>query len=167
MGTSSDANFHRSLASAPAMPLWLPVFGPLMRSVWALVLSATILSEVLPIPPMSLTLYCVYCATKAVLFLAVGYLTPLAFWRCDHRGFIAVAACSCGFEVLQSLVSQGHAFHWYEMILKMVLIIIGFGVALEARDERRILHGPIRIRLVSPLFRRLPAGANSNYEAQK
>jgi hypothetical protein len=40
--------------------------------------------------------------------------------------------------------------------LEMVLIIIGFGFALEARDERRILHGPIRIRLVSPLFARLP-----------
>jgi hypothetical protein len=156
MGTSFDPNYQRSLSSAMASPLWLPVFGPLMRSVWAAVLAATIVSEVLPIRPMSLALYCVYCATKAVLFLAVGYLTPLAFWRCDHRGFFVVAACSCIFEILQTLVSHGHAFHWYEMIWKMVLIIIGFGVALEARDERRILHGPIRIRLVSPLFARLP-----------
>jgi hypothetical protein len=128
-----------------------------MRSVWTVVLVATVLSEVLPLPAMSLSLYCVYCVKKAVLFVAVGYLTPLAFWRCDHRGFIVVAACSCLFEILQGLVSQGHAFHWYEMILKMVLIVIGFGDALVARDERWILHGPIRIQLVSPLFARLPA----------
>ena len=156
MAISSDANSLPSLSSAPS-PLSLPVFGPLMRSIWAVVLVATILSEVLPLPPMSLALYCFYCATKAVLFVAVGYLTPLAFWRCDHRGFIVVAVCSCAFEVLQTLVSQGHAFHWYEMILKMVLIIIGFGGALVARDERKLLHGPIRIQLVSPLFARLPA----------
>ena len=158
MGISTDANCHRSLLSVPAAPLWLPVFGPLMRSIWAVVLSATILSEVLPLPPMALALFCTYCATKAALFVAVGYLTPLAFWRCDHRGFFVVAVCACLFEILQTLVSHGHAFHWYEMILKMVLIIIGFGIALEARDERRILHGPVRIRLVSPLFARLPAG---------
>jgi L-asparagine transporter-like permease len=135
-----------------------------MRSVWGAVLVATILSEVLPPPTTSLTVYCLYCTTKIVLFLAVGYLTPLAFWRCDHRGLFVVALCSCLFEVLQSLVSQGHAFHWYEMILKMILIIFGFAVALEARDERRILHGPMRIRLVSPLFARLPVGANADHE---
>jgi len=140
----------------PGPALWLPVFGPFVRFIWMVVLTATVLSEVVPIPPMSLTLFCSYCAAKAVLFLAAGYLTPLAFWRCDHRGFIVVAACSCMFEIVQTFISHGHAFHWYEMILKVVLILVGFAAALEARDEQRILDGPIRIQLASPLFARLP-----------
>jgi hypothetical protein len=156
MRTPTNANCNPSVSRVPAGAVWLPVFGLLVRSIWVVVLLATVLSEVLPLPPMSLALFLTYCATKAILFLAVGYLTPLAFWRCDHRGFIVVAACSCVFEILQTFISHGHAFHWYEMILKVVLILVGFAAALEARDEQRILDGPVRIQLASPLFARLP-----------
>src|SRR5271170_7148502 len=130
MGNATNANYNPSASRMPAVALWLPVFGLLVRSIWVVVLLATVLSEVLPLPPMSLTLFLTYCATKAVLFVAVGYLTPLAFWRCDHRGFIVVAACSCVFEILQTFIAHGHAFHLYAMILKVVLILIGFATAL-------------------------------------
>jgi hypothetical protein len=146
-------NYPGTLAKAPAEPLSLRVFGPLVRSIWLVVLTATVLSEVVSIPPMTHMLFYSYCGTKAILFLAVGYLTPLAFWRFDDRGFLA-AAVSAGFvETLQGAVGHGHSFHWYELGVKLALIFFGFALALEARYERRILHGPIRIQLISPHFR--------------
>ena len=88
MGTHSNTNYSGILSNAPAVPLCLPVFGPTVRSIWAVVLTATVLSEVLPIPHMTPVSFYSYCAGKAVMFLAVGYLTPLAFWRFDDRGFL-------------------------------------------------------------------------------
>jgi hypothetical protein len=153
MGTHSNTNYSGILSNAPAVPLCLPVFGPTVRSIWAVVLTATVLSEVLPIPHMTLVSFYSYCAGKAVMFLAVGYLTPLAFWRFDDRGFLAAAACAAFVETLQGIVGRGHSFHWYEMGVKLMLIFLGFVLALEARYERRILHGRLRIQLVSPHFR--------------
>ena len=153
MGAPSNMNYLGTLSKTPAVPLLLPVFGPMVRSIWAVVLTATVLSEVLPIPPMTPVSFYSYCAGKAVMFLVVGYLTPLAFWRFDDRGFLAAAACATFVETLQGIVGHGHSFHWYEMGVKLMLIFFGFVLALEARYERRILHGPLRIQLVSPHFR--------------
>jgi len=57
-------------------------------------------------------------------------------------------------ESLQGL-SRGHRFTWFELGAKLCLIFIGFSFSLDARYERAIRFGPLRIALIGP---HLPPG---------
>jgi len=130
----------------------LKVFTPALRIVWAAIVAVTVVAEVLllptnpPLPPIPHYAYKVF---KLILFVAVGYLAPLAFWRFNalNRGIMLAAVSSIGVETLQGIIGQGHSFHWYEMLLKLGLILFGFALALDARYERQISAGPIHVRL--------------------
>jgi hypothetical protein len=131
----------------------LRVFTPTLRTVWVAIVAVTIVSEVLllptnpPLPPLPHYSYKIF---KLLLFIAVGYLAPLAFWRFNalNRGIMLAAVSAMGVETLQGLIGRGHSFHWYEMLLKLGLIVLGFTLALDARYERQISAGPLRIRLI-------------------
>jgi hypothetical protein len=129
------------------------VFTPTLRVVWIAIVAVTIVSEVLllptnpPLPPIPHYSYKIF---KVLLFIAVGYLAPLAFWRFNalNRGIMLAAASAMGVETLQGLIGRGHSFHWYELLLKLGLILLGFALALDARHERQISAGPFHISLV-------------------
>ena len=91
-----------------------------------------------------------YCAAKLVFFIAIGFLAPLAFWRFNalNRGILLAAISAAAVESLQGVLHHGHSFHWYELLIKLALILLGFALALDARYERKISIGPVHIQLV-------------------
>jgi hypothetical protein len=52
-------------------------------------------------------------------------------------------------EVLQGKIGNGHRFSFVELVAKIMLISLGFVVALEARYQRAIIIGKWRVRLTS------------------
>ncbi len=128
----------------------LRVFTRTSRALWFSLAAITILLEAIPIPPMSPALFYTYCAGKAILFISLGYVAPLAFWSFNalNRGIIFAALSACCVETLQGLLGHGHSFHWYELLVKLVLILLGFALALNDRYDHEINIGPIRVRLV-------------------
>ena len=135
--------------SGNSRELHLRVFSPTAKAVWAVIVSLTIITEIMPIPLMSPIPFYSYKAAKVICFLALGYLAPLAFWRFNalNRGILLAAISAACVESLQGLLHRGHSFHWYELFVKLALILFGFALALDARYERMILIGPIHIRL--------------------
>jgi hypothetical protein len=118
--------------------------------IWLIIFALTIVSEVYPFPLIPpLPFYSIWC-TKLLLFLVLGYLAPLAFWRFNalNRGILLAAGSAALVEVLQGILGHGHAFHWYELLIKLALILPGFIVGLEAVHDQQILIGPWRIAFI-------------------
>ncbi len=128
----------------------LRVFTRGLRIIWLLIAAVTILLEIIPIPPMAPVPFYAYCAGKALLFALLGFLAPLTFWPFNqlNRGIALAAISACAVETLQGLVQHGHSFHWYELIIKLAIILFGFSLALNARYDRQISLGPLRVRLI-------------------
>ena len=128
----------------------IPVFRPATKLVWAILISVTVITEVMPIPPMPRLPFYLYYAAKLVCFIAVGFLAPLAFWRFNalNRGILLAGISATFVESLQGTLRYGHSFHWYELLGKLILILIGFALALDARYERRISIGPFHLLLL-------------------
>jgi hypothetical protein len=118
--------------------------------VWLAIVITTIFLEVMP-AHFEPALFYTYKCTKGVLFIALGYVTPLTFWRFNalNRGLIFAAASSATVELLQGFIGNGHKFSWLELVAKLAIIASGFILALDARYEREIAVGGLRIRLVS------------------
>lgn len=128
------------------------IFGLTVRLLWVTIVLLTVLSETLPAPQTTPAPFYAYVALKGVGFVLVGYLAPLAFWRfnaLNHGVLYAVLSASL-VESLQALIGHGHRFRWYELVLKLVLLLFGFIVALDARYERAIRLGPVIIRFEWP-----------------
>ena len=84
--------------------------------------------------------------------MVIGILTPLAFWRFNalNRGLLYAALSAAFVETLQAIVNRGHsghAFHWYELAVKLVLILFGFSIGLDIRYERQFKLGPLQFVL--------------------
>ena len=128
----------------------LRVFGAVSKTIWGIIAAVTVISEVVPVPLMPPVPFYSYCAAKLVCFVALGYLAPLAFWRFNalNRGILLGAISATVVESLQGLLHHGHSFHWYELIVKLGLILLGFALALDARYKHMISIGPIRLRLI-------------------
>jgi hypothetical protein len=128
----------------------LRVFTRGLRVTWFVIAAATILLEVIPFPPTTDNRFYAYCAAKGILFVLLGYLAPLAFWAFSelNRGIAFAALSACCVETLQALIQNGHSFHWYELVIKLAVILLGFSLALNARYDQQISLGPIRVRLV-------------------
>lgn len=121
---------------------------------WFGLLGLTIFAEVEPLPPLMYPpLFYSYKLFKALLFFALGYATPLAFWRFNSlgRGVLLAAASACAVEMMQGL-SPGHRFSFFELSLKLAVIFAGFALALNARYEQRISLGWWHIQLKSEHF---------------
>jgi len=125
------------------------VFSKFLRILWCAIFALTVVSEVYPFPLLPpIPFYTIWC-TKLVLFLVLGYMAPLTFWRFNalNRGVLLAAGSASLVEGLQGILGHGHAFHWYELLVKLALILLGFVVGLEAVHDREILLGPLRIAL--------------------
>lgn len=106
----------------------LRLFGRAIQAIWIAIFLLTVLDEVYPFPLIPpLPFYAIRCI-KLLLFFVLGYLTPFGFWRFRSLGFgIFLAFVSAAFvEVLQRWLGNGHAFHWYELLVKVLLIFFGY-----------------------------------------
>ena len=116
----------------------LRLFGRSIQVAWIGIFGLTVLSEIYPFPLIPpLPFYTVRC-TKLFLFFLVGYVAPFGFWRMRSLNFgILLAFASAVFiEVLQGWLGHGHAFHWYEMLMKMILIFYGVCVGCGRVDKK-------------------------------
>jgi hypothetical protein len=133
----------------PGSVLAIRVFTGGCRGLWVLLASLTVLVETVPVPPMAPAPFYAYCAGKVLLFAVLGFGVPLAFasFNAMNRGIIFAVLSACTVEALQAVVGRGHSFHWYELLVKLFLLLLGFALALNARYDHVISCGPLRIRL--------------------
>ncbi len=131
-----------------SIELRLRAFSLPIKAVWAIIVTVTVTSEIMPIPLMPPVPFYSYKLAKAICFVVLGYLAPLAFWRFNalNRGILLAAISAATVESLQGLLHHGHSFHWYELLVKLGLILFGFTLALDARYERAILISRLHIR---------------------
>lgn len=127
----------------------LRMFSGALRLAWVVISIVTIWSEIMPRSPGLLPLpYYSYTLAKVILFVLIGFLSPLTFWRFDSLGLgllfsILVAGAV---EGIQS-VSLGHRASYFEFAAKLILLFIGFAYALNARYDRELRLGPLRVFL--------------------
>ena len=146
----------------------LHIFNACTRTLWIALAAAMVISEVVPVPHMSPILhYGMYSPAKLACFLLIGFFTPLAFARLNalSRGIGFAAVCATVVEVLQGLIGNGHSFHFYELAVKLTIILFGFMVGLEARYKGAMTLGILRIVLIPDRVHRSQADPNNNLTA--
>ncbi len=129
-------------------------FSLSIRVVFIAVVSAMVVGEIASVPMWPPSIFYPYCFLKLVGFVIIGILTPIAFWRFNalNRGLLYAAFSAALVETLQAIVNRGHsghAFHWYELAVKLILILIGFSIGLDIRYERQLKVGPVQFVLRS------------------
>lgn len=129
---------------------FVPILNVKLLFLWSCLAALILLAEVMPVPYMSpMTFYSLFLL-KGVAFVSLGFLIPLTYERFD--GVVRALLFSLGIalltELLQKVLQHGHSFVWYELLIKPVLILWGFAIALVARYEGRFLIGSVRINLV-------------------
>ncbi len=132
----------------------LSAFNITPKLAWCSLLAVTIFLEVEPLPPLIYPpLFYSYKCLKGVLFFALGYLTPLSFWRFNSlgRGVLLAIISAIGIELIQGFF-QGHRFSFFELALKLLVIFAGFAFALNARYDQKISLGAWSIGLKSKHF---------------
>ena len=133
----------------------LSAFSRTPKLWWFGLLALTIVLEVEPLPHLMYPpLFYSYKLAKGLLFFALGYATPLAFWRFNSlgRGMLLAAVSAGVVEMLQGF-SAGHRFSFVELVVKLIVIFTGFALALNARYEQKISLGHWHIHLRSEHFR--------------
>ena len=127
-------------------------FSISIRILFIVIVSAMVIGELTSVPMWPPPIYYPYCFIKLVGFVVIGILTPIAFWRFNalNRGLLYAALSAAFVETMQAIVNRGHsghAFHWYELAVKLVLILLGFSIGLDIRYERQLRIGPIQFLL--------------------
>ena len=148
----------RKISQSKAVPCHLmkiamQICNSFTRLMWTTLAAITIVSEVVPVPRMNPFLhYGVYCVSKVSCFLMLGYLLPMAFKRINvlHRGIAFAAISAAAIESLQAFIGNGHSFHWYELIAKWFVIMLGFAFGLDARCTGSVEIGKLQVSLVLP-----------------
>jgi hypothetical protein len=137
-------------AKAIAENLELQMLTPRLKVVWGGIIALSIFVELAPIPVMPPLVFYLCQFAKGILFAAIGYLAPLTFLRLGalSRGIMLAAISVVIVESLQGIVLRGHGFHLSELTLKLLLLFVGFALALDVRYQRVIAVGPLRIRLI-------------------
>lgn len=128
------------------------VFGMPIRMWFVALVALMVIGELTSVPMWPPPIFYPYCALKLLGFILIGILTPIAFWRFNalNRGLLYAAVSAVFVETLQAVVNRGHsghAFHWYELVVKLLLILFGFSIGLDIRYERQLKLGPILIML--------------------
>jgi hypothetical protein len=123
-----------------------------IRILFVAIVSALVIAELASIPMWPPPIYYPWQISKLIGFVVIGVLTPLAFWRFNalNRGLLYAALSAAFVETMQAIVNRGHsghAFHWYELIIKLILILFGFAIGLDIRYERQIKVGPVQFVL--------------------
>ena len=128
------------------------IFNAYTRTLWLVLAGVTVLSEIMPNPQFRpLLFYGLYSPSKLLCFLVMGFLTPLAFSRLNdlNRGIGFATLSAAMIEVLQGMIGNGHSFHWYELLAKLLVILVGFMFGLDARFERRLSLGAFQVTLLA------------------
>jgi hypothetical protein len=133
----------------------LNAFSVSIRILFVTIVAAMVFGELASVPLWPPPIYYPYCLLKLTGFVVIGVLTPLAFWRFNalNRGLLYAALSAAFVETMQAIVNRGHsghAFHWYELAVKLALILFGFSIGLDIRYERRIKIGPFQLILHGP-----------------
>ncbi len=130
----------------------LNAFSVGIRILFIAIVCGLVIAELASVPLWPPPIYYPYQLSKLTGFVVIGLLTPLAFWRFNalNRGLLYAAFSAALVETLQSIVNRGHsghAFHWYELVVKLALILFGFSIGLDIRYERQIKIGPLQLVL--------------------
>jgi hypothetical protein len=112
------------------------MFGKPAKLLWAAAALAAVALELIP-AHYPAGVFIPQNWYKAAVFLALGYLAPIAFWRFSY--LTATILGSAGMAVLvelgQAMLSNGHRFSWVELAVKLLLLAAGFVIALDVRYE--------------------------------
>ena len=127
----------------------ISLFSRRIKAVWLLTNLLLSTAEVMALGPMPVPVFYLYYVSKVAAFFVLGFLSPLAFQRLNGLGIGVLVSFTCAalIEGIQTALHNGHSFHWYELAGKVVLITLGFALALERRYERRMSVGPFAIQL--------------------
>lgn len=131
------------------------MFGLAIRTLWFLLLTCTLVSELVPLTlefegHFSSTAFHGYQAFKLAAFIIFGFLTPLAWWRYNSLGMggaFAIATTAI-VEIGQAFI-PGHRASGFELSVKLLLLFSGFVIGLSTRKYQTLNLGMINIRFSS------------------
>jgi hypothetical protein len=126
------------------------MFSRAFVCLWVTVAMVTVIADIMPVSlHLPRPVFYSYKTTKVILFVLLGYLGPLTFWRFDSLGLGALFALGSAatVEVLQGWIQSGHAFSLFELAAKLFLIGAGFVTALNARYDGELNLGVVRLDL--------------------
>ena len=128
------------------------LFGWALRLGWAFLFSATVAIEVIPRDlRWGPGYYYPYTASKAILFVLLGFFTPFAIWNFKSLGLgILFAALAAGIVESAQYLLAGHHASILEFSAKVTLLILGFANALVVRNDHRLRIGSLRVILSDP-----------------
>jgi hypothetical protein len=151
----SGAQSHRS----PPAIIDVPMFSVAVRGLWFLVLTYTLVSELVPLSAafeaqFSSLAFHSYQATKLVCFFVFGFLTPIAWWRYKSLGIGVLFAfgTTAIVEIGQAFI-PGHRASMLELTVKFMLLFTGFTAALDVRKYQEFTVGPICLRFSSRFWK--------------
>jgi hypothetical protein len=118
------------------------MFGKPAKMLWVLVALAAVAFELIP-AHYPAGVFSTYNWCKAGLFLALGFLAPVAFWRFSYltATILGSATAAILVEVGQAMLANGHRFSWVELGVKLLLLAAGFVIALDVRYEHDMTLG--------------------------
>ena len=123
------------------------MFGKPLKLFWAMLALGAIAVELVP-AHYPAGVFVKQNWAKASLFLTLGYLPPMAFWRFSYltASILVSASSAILVELIQAMVAHGHRFSWVELGVKLALLAAGFLIALDVRYERDLMRRrPIRL----------------------
>jgi hypothetical protein len=136
-----NADIYSSEAPEKSMPT-LRMFTWTLRLSWFILSILLLLAELLPRPNFAPLMYYSYSGAKVLMFVSLGFLTPLTFWRFDRLGLgVLFSVAAAGLAELSQSAFPGHRSSFPEFLLKLLLLVIGFTVALNVRYDRRLALG--------------------------
>jgi hypothetical protein len=87
---------------------------------------------------------------KAAAFVGLGFEVPLVFWRFNslNRGLAISLLSAAAIEEIQMFV-MGHRLNIFELVLKGILIMVGFTLGLLRRHDEQLSLLGIHVRLIA------------------
>lgn len=138
------------MSSCPNASRGIEVLGPAARLAWLGIAAAVVAVEILPVRYPNPWTHA-YLVVKGILFVTAGYAIPLTFSRFNSlvQWLTMMVVLAALVEVVQGVIASGHSASVIEAFGKVSLIVIGFGLGLDARYDRAISIGPLHLQLRS------------------
>jgi hypothetical protein len=132
----------------------ISIFGWGLRITWSVLFALTIVLELIPIPGALSLQLCWYFVCKPVVFLLLGFLTPLVFWRFNSLGYglLSAIAAASALPWMPLLPEGGHPWGYLELTAKLILVFVGFVTGLNARHNRKLNLIYSKVTLDDPRF---------------
>ena len=130
----------------------LRIFTPALKVFWLITVLLITLAEIFPFDNLHVrpTLFYSYELLKATVFVGLGFEIPLTFWRFNSLNRVLVISLfsAAVIEGIQLFV-MGHRFEVTELLLKGVLIMVGFTLGLMPRHNKQLSLLGVQVRLIS------------------